>query len=196
MSLVLEKKFMMPQWMEPPRKWSRTTSNKESCEVQRAMSMNITESREAEPATQSDPPVEPTPSVTKALENAVEITAMTSEGGESKTSADLTPSVTEALESQEETTEVSSGVDKAGSIVEPAPSVTEVQETLEEAAVKLMRVETDERHDQGEQKWELPEWFKQRQRESVARHAERRRSGMRLGMWGFPLEARAQSSMC
>jgi hypothetical protein len=196
MSMELEEKFVMPRWMEPPRKWRRPTSNKKAREVQRAMSMNITESREAEPAIRSDPPVEPTPSVTEALENPVEITAMSSEGGKSETSADPTPSVTEALESPEERTEVSSGVDKAGSIVEPAPSVTEVQETLEEAAVKLMRVETDERHDRGEQKWELPEWFKQRQRESVARHAERRRSGMRLGMWGFPLEARAQSSTC
>ena len=194
MSMELEEKFVMPRWMEPPRKWSRTMSNKESCEVQRAMSMNITESREAEPATRSDPPVEPTPSVTEALENTVEITAMSSEGGKSEPSADLTPSVTEALESPEETTEVSSGVDEAGSIVEPAPSVTEVQETLEEAAVMLMRVETDGRSEQGEQEWEMPDWFQRRMAASAARHAQR--GGMRFGMWGIPLKPRAQQSTC
>ena len=80
---------------------------------------------------------------------------------------------------------------------EPTPSVTEVPETLEEAAAKLLRVEvTEEQSERVEQEWELPDWFKQRQMASAARHAERRRSGMRLGMWGFPLEARAQSSTC
>ena len=76
-------------------------------------------------------------------------------------------------------------------------SVAEVPETFEEAAVKLLRVEvTEEQSERVEQEWELPDWFKQRQMASAARHAERRRSGMRLGLWGFPLEARAQSSTC
>ena len=193
MSMELEEKFVMPRWMEPPRKWRRPTSNKESREVQRAMSMNVTESREAEPASKLDPPVEPTPSVTEALENPVEVTAMSSEGGKSEPSADLTPSVTEALESPEETAEVSGGVDKAGSIVEPAPSVTETPETLEEAAVMLMRVETEVRSENVEQEWELPDWFKQKQLASAGRLAQRR-AGMRFGMWGFPLETWTPSS--
>ena len=62
--------------------------------------------------------------------------------------------------------------------------------------MKLMRVETDERSEQGEQEWELPDWFQRRQMASAARHAQRRGSGMRFGMWGFPLETRAQESTC
>jgi len=79
--------------------------------------------------------------------------------------------------------------------VEPTSSVAEKPETLEEAAARLLRVETDERSEQGEQEWEMPDWFKRRMAASAARHAARR-GGMRLGMWGFPVEARAQSSTC
>ena len=128
------------------------------------MSVSVTEPRGAEPAAKADPPTEPTPSVTETLENT------------------------------EEMTETSCEVDKADSIAEPAPSVIEVQETLEEATVMLMRVETDERSEQGEQEWEMPDWFQRRMAASAARHAQR--GGVRLGMWGFPLEARAQSSTC
>ena len=108
------------------------------------MSVSVTEPREAEPATKSDPPTEPTPSVTETLENP------------------------------EETTEMSSEVGKADSIAEPAPSVTETPETLEEAAVMLMRVEAEVRSENVEQVWELPDWFKQKQLASAARLAQRR----------------------
>ena len=156
MSLVLEKKFVMPQWMEPPRKWGRPTSDKESCEVQRAMSVNVTESREAEPATKSDPPVEPTPSVTEALESPGEATAMSSEGDKSDPPADPTPSVTE----------VPGDVGRSGS---------EADESGDGRA-----------NEQGEQEWELPDWFKQRQMASMARHAERRAVECGWACGGFP----------
>ena len=114
----------------------------------------------------------------------------------SETPVEPTPSVTEALERPRETTETPSEVDKSVPPEEPTLSGAEVPETFEEAAVKLLKVETEGRNEYAEQEWELPDWFKQRQLASAARHAERRRNGMRLGMWGFPLEARAQSSTC
>ena len=45
MSIVSEKKFVMPQGMEPPskRRCSTKTSDEESCETQRTMSVNVTE---------------------------------------------------------------------------------------------------------------------------------------------------------
>jgi hypothetical protein len=129
------------------------------------MSVSVTEPRKVEPVTKSDPPAEPT------------------------------PSVTETLECPEEATETSSEVEKSEPSVKSTPSVAEVQETLEEATVMLMRVETEVRSENVEQEWELPDWFKQKQLASAARHAQRR-AGMRFGMWGFPLETWTPSSAC
>ena len=166
MSIEFEKKFVMPPWMEPPRRWRRPTTknDEESCNATSTTPEVVTESRETEHVSKSDPPVEPT------------------------------PSVTEALGSPREMTETSSGVDESDSIAESTPSVTEVQETLEEAAVKLMRVATDERDQRVEQEWEMPDWFQRRMAASAARHAQR--GGMRFGMWGIPLKPRAQESTC
>ena len=163
----MEKKLPKPQGMEPPSKRGCTTktSDEESCRTRSTMSVNVARPGDAEPVTKSDPPAEPTPSVTGALGILGEAAAVPREE------------------------------DKTDPPAEPTLPVAGVPETVEEAAVKLMRVETDERLGQGEQEWELPDWFQRRQMASMARHAQRR-NGMRFGMWGFPLGPRAQESTC
>ena len=134
--------------------------------------------------------------VTEALESPRAATEMPSDVDRSGSPTELTPSIAETPEKSGEATTTSSEVEKLVPPEEPTLSVTEVPETFEEAAVKRLKVETEVRSENVEREWELPDWFKQRQLASAARHAERRRSGMRLGMWGVPLEARAQSSTC
>ena len=163
----VREKIEMPRRIRPPRSWARSkkTGGEESNRDVHATSENFTEQRGAEPVTKSDPLVEPT------------------------------PLVAEALESPREAAVAPSDVDRTDPAGELTSSIAEVSEALEEVAAKLMRVEVEERVEPVEEEWELPDWFKQRQMASMARHAQRR-GGMRFGMWGFPLEAWTPSSAC
>ena len=157
----------MPQWMEPPRIWERPAkkSDEKSSEVQRATSRIVIKPGGAEPVTKSDPP------------------------------AETTPSVAEVLESPREITETPSEVDRSDSTTGPNPSDADVSVKPEEATRRSSQEVTCARLEESEQEWELPDWFKRKQMESMARHAQRR-GGMRFGMWGFPLETWTPSSAC